>query len=112
MTKGDSDMALLTSALTLFLFWASPAWPTRGLIFGLELIGVILATYCRFSRRWRCCGITSAVAAATGVFCGTNKSEQHYFFLVPASAALCFGFLVWLGSGARLEPSIRRAAGI
>lgn len=107
---GDSDTALLTSALTLFLFWAAFSMANPRLI-GLELIGVILATYYRVQPPMAVLWVTaSAVAAATGVLLWhEQKSEQHYFFLVPASAALCFGFLVWLGSGARLEPSIARA---
>lgn len=107
---GDLNTALLTSALTLFLFWVAFSLANPRLI-GLELIGVILVTYYRVQPPMAVLWVTaSAVAAATGVLLWHEQMrEQHYFFLVPASALICFVFLVWLGAGARIEPSIMRA---
>lgn len=107
---GQPGGVILASALALFLFWAAFSVANPRLI-GLELIGVILATYYRVEPPTAVLWVTSAaVAAATGVLLWHERmGEQHYFFLVPASALVCFVFLVWLGSGARLEPALVRA---
>lgn len=107
---GNPMSAIVTSALTLFLFWAAFSIANPRVI-GLELIGVILATYYTVHPAMAVLWVTSsAVAAATGVLLWhEQKNEQHYFFLVPASALVCFIFLLWLGSGARVEPWVARA---
>ncbi|MCE5229642.1 DUF2232 domain-containing protein [bacterium] len=107
---GDLNTALITSALSLFVFWAGFSLANPRLI-GLELIGVIVGTYYWVQPPMAVLWVTaSAIAAGGGVFLfHREKDEQDYFFLVPAAAFAGFVFLIWLGAGASLKPALLRA---
>ncbi len=105
-------LSLLLSPLVVLAWWIGFA-RSNWRICGLELIGVVLATYYivqpPLAVLWV---VASALGGAMGAWLMLRRRrEDDYFFLVPLAAAIGFVILAWLGGGARIYPALELGAG-